>query len=313
MPVMEQETAKQCPPEQQPSCHDVIIRLHHGEAIRLCSSGQETKTNISGMRELMCLKEEPPPQWNGLPDAELIGLEEMPTIRNVMHRNPMTEIAYSEDWERLFVAGWIRSPRNVFHYRHYLWQTALICGATHALLKGRNAILVHCSVLETERGAVLLFGESGMGKSTASARWRAQGGKCISDDMALLDFSGGDEIYVRRMPTWSACKEGKNEWNYPAGEELPLIDVLALGRSESGRDEIVELSPAQYFAQCYRSMFYWYTRNTKSLPDDMKDRLANYIRRFTDKITGENSPRALLTVPEGNDLRTVIEEYLQTK
>jgi len=130
--------------------------------------------------------------------------------------------------------------------------------------------------------------------------------------MALLDFSGEDQIYVRRMPTWSACREGKKEWNYPAGEELPVAGVLALGRSETGRDEIVEPSKAQFFAQCYRSMFYWNLLYAEGLPDEKKANLTNHIRQFTENIMERFPPRALKTVLEGNELRTVIEEYLQT-
>ena len=202
-------------------------------------------------------------------------------------------------------------PRNLRMYCLYTWQTGLILAAKNAILRGADVLLVHCSVLETERGAVVVFGESGMGKSTASARWRALGGKCVSDDMALLDFSGGNQICVRRMPTWSACKEGKNEWNYPAGEELPLAGVLALGRSETGRDEIVELSAAQYFAQCYRSMFFWNLVYTDELSESMKAKLAERVRSLTEIVTGRFPPRALLTVLDGDRLRSVVEDYLQ--
>jgi len=287
----------------------LTIPLHNGGRIVLYAATPERNYDLGRMGRLLCL---PMDDWKPENmDAELVSANVMPEGRHTMWKTALTEIAFTENWSHVLITGWRRRPKHVTLHRYYVWQMSLIWGSLNALLKVQNAILVHCSVLETERGAVLLFGESGMGKSTASARWRAQGGKCISDDMALLDFSGGDQVYVRRMPTWSACREEKNEWNYPAGEELPLVCVLALGRSENGRDEIVELSPAQYFAQCYRSMFYWYTLNTKSLPDDMKACLANRIRQFTERITGEYPPRALLTVLGGDDLRTIIEEHLQ--
>jgi len=170
----------------------------------------------------------------------------------------------------------------------------------NSVLHGGPAILVHCAVLEPERGAVLLFGESGMGKSTAFKRWRKNGGEGISDDMALLDFSRKDRVFVRRMPTWSACREGRNEWNYPSGEEIPLAGVLVLGRSESGHDEIVPIREAQFFAQCYRSMFYWFIFAASALPGVMKERLAKTLRTQTEIITGMFPPRALLTALDGN-------------
>ena len=179
----------------------------------------------------------------------------------------------------------------------------------NAVLRGEDALLAHCAVLETDRGALLIFGESGMGKSTAFGRWRADGGKGVSDDMALLDFSGNDGIHVRRMPTWSACREGLNEWAYSAGEELPLAGVFALGRSETGCDEIADLSPALFFAQCYRSMFYWNLFYAKNLPDELKLRLTARIRRQTEIITNLFPPRILLAALEGN-LKKLIEENL---
>jgi len=288
----------------------LTISLHDGEKIILLTTCPETRTKFSCMGELMCLPPESPE--NATPDVELTLPENMPARRHTIWRSSQTEIAISEEWGHVLIAGWQKELRNPVLHRYFLWQMALVCGTMNAILRGVRAVLVHCSVLETERGAVVLFGESGMGKSTASARWRAQGGKCVSDDMALLDFSGGDRIYVRRMPTWSACREGKNEWNYPAGEELPLIGVLALGRSETGQDEIVELSPAQYFAQCYRSMFYWNLSYTEKLPDERKSMLAERIRHFTEIVTAHYPPRALLTSLEGKDLPALIETYLNT-
>ena len=111
------------------------------------------------------------------------------------------------------------------------------------------------------------------------------------------------------MPTWSAVREGKNEWNYPCGEEIPLAGVLALGRSESGHDEIVELKPAQYFAQCYRSLFYWNLFYAKELPEEKQRILTDRIRTQAETIAKKFAPRALLTVLDG-DLKKVIEDDL---
>ena len=291
------------------STPQLSIRLHNGQKIVLNVSSAGKQFSNLQMGELLCL-----PMESGAADmdVELVSSGKMPACRHTMTKTKLTEIAFAEDWSHVLIEVCRREPRHPNYYRNYVWQMSLIWGSMNAILHGGKALLVHCALLETERGAVVLFGESGIGKSTASARWRAQGGKCVSDDMALLDFSGEDQVYVRRMPTWSACREGKNQWNYPAGEELPLACVLALGRSESGRDEIVELSPALYFAQCYRSMFFWYLINTKQLPDELKGRLSERIVHFTQIITGKYPPRALLTVLEG-DLRSVIENELHMK
>jgi len=286
----------------------LTIGLHDGGSIVMRADGPEEELPFDGLGGLLRLKVD---EAEGeIVDAELVAPDRLPENRHTLRSNVLTETAYTADRSRVLIAGWKKQPRRAHYYCCCVWQKLLIHARLNAILRGENAVLAHCAALETGRGAVLLFGESGMGKSTASARWRANGGKCVSDDMALLDFSGSDGmIRVRRMPTWSACREGKNEWNYPAGEELPLTEVLGLGRSESGRDEIVPLSPAQFFAQCYRSLFYWNLFYAKELPEEKQRILKVRIQTQTETIMKRFAPRALLTVLEG-DLKKLIEDNL---
>jgi len=292
------------------STRHIALHLHNGGRIVMYTKCPEVKLPFYDLGKLLCAKVE---NWKpGIFDLEFTTVPMLPEGRHTLWKTALTEIAYAEDWSHILIAGWKRPPRNKHDYKNQIWQMGLIFAGMNAIIHGQNAVLVHGAALETERGAVVLFGESGMGKSTASARWRAHGGKCISDDMVLLDFSGGEKIYVRRMPTWSACREGKNEWNYPADEELPLIGVLALGRNESGTggDEVVELSAAQFYAQCYRSMFYWNLFYAGKLPEEKQKRLGDRIRELTNIVTGKYPPRALLTVLKGNPI-PVIESYLE--
>ena len=285
----------------------LTIRLHDGQSIVMQADAPENAMAFDGFGSLMCLPVETA-GGEGAPDVELIAPGAMPEGRFVIRDWATTEIAYARDWSRVLIEGWKKPTRRPMYYNCYVWQTALVHACTNALFRGAKALPVHCAVLETDRGAVLLFGESGMGKSTAFARWRSGGGKGFSDDMALMDFSGDDGVVrVRRLPTWSACREGRNAWDYPVGDELPLACVLALGRSETGDDELTDLSPAQYFAQCYRSMFYWILFYAKSLPAELKTRLAESVRAMTEDVTGRFAPRALLTALEGTRLAELVE------
>ena len=286
----------------------LVIKLHDGGKIIMQADGPEEAMAFNGLTELMCL--EPEEGASGAADAELVPPDAMPEGRHILRNTPLTESAYPADWSRVLIAGWKRQPQTPHLYHCVVWQTMLLYAGLNAVLRGENAVPAHCAVLETDRGAILLFGESGVGKSTAFGRWRADGGRGFSDDMALLDFSGDGGIFVRRLPTWSACREGRNEWNYPAGEELPLAGVLVLGHSETGRDEITDLSAIRFFAQCYRSLFYWFVYYAGRLPDDRKKRLADRIRRMTETITGRYAARVLLTVPSGGGLAKLIEAEL---
>ena len=248
-------------------------------------------------------------------DSKLIRTETMPPGAVLLYRTRWLEVRRERPGGPYLVCGILKRLRLEAEQmnRGILWYMTLAMACVHAIQRGEKFLLCHCTLLETSRGGILLFGESGVGKSTASARWRALGGACVSDDMALMDFSDPEgRVYLHRMPTWSAIREGRNEWNYPCGEEIPLAGVLALGRSESGHDEIVELSAAQYFAQCYRSMFYWTLLFAERLRPEEQTPIIETIRGFTERITKQYPPRALLTVLEGNELREVIETYLNT-
>lgn len=285
----------------------LTIALHDGGNVTIRSDVPEDGT-FDGLGGLLRLDVDEVGA-DAAADAVLVPPGAMPEGRHALRNTPLTEAAYMSDWSRILVAGWKRIPRRPDSYRNSVRQTLLICAGLNAVLRGVDAVLAHCAVLEADRGAVLILGESGMGKTTAFSRWRACGGKGYSDDMALLDFTGNDGIHVRRMPTWSACREGRGEWDYPAGEELPLAGVFALGRSDSGRDEIVGVTAAQFFAQCYRSMFYWILFFSKSLPEDLKERLTTCIRRWTETLAEMFPQRALLTALEG-DLKRLIEDAL---
>ena len=281
----------------------LTIPLHGGDRIAIRANAPEDAIHFDGFAEYleMTMSPDSGDAEDAPADVELVLPDAMPEDRHMLTSNTLTEIAFDRDWSRVFLTGWLKRPRRPHFYDCYFWQTSLLFADMVSILRGGNALLAHCAVLEIASGAILIFGESGMGKSTASARWRDHGGKCLSDDMALLDFGASDGVVrVRRMPTWSACREDCNEWNYPAADELPLVGLLALGRSKTDRDEIVPLSPAQFFAQCYRSLFYWNLFYAKLLPEQKQAVLVDRIRSHTASITNRFAPRALLTVLEGD-------------
>ena len=61
-------------------------------------------------------------------------------------------------------------PQQVPYYGVYAWQVSIVCACTAALLRGQPVLMMHCAMLERDGKAVLLCGESGMGKSTSTRR-----------------------------------------------------------------------------------------------------------------------------------------------
>ena len=56
---------------------------------------------------------------------------------------------------------------------------------------------IHCSALATpEGGAILIAGESGAGKSTLTAELLKRGYRFLADDMAVVDISGKEGVWV---------------------------------------------------------------------------------------------------------------------
>lgn len=128
----------------------------------------------------------------------------------------------------------------------------LSLGYLRKILKGdgKNGLL-HGALPETENGeCVLLFGQSGIGKSTSMNRWETEGGICEADDLLLLEESEG-EFFCRPLPTWSRffsdpeCRD-----TFPVMKRLHLKDALWLTRAENGTPERIEqVHPGLWRAQ----------------------------------------------------------------
>lgn len=111
--------------------------------------------------------------------------------------------------------------------------------------------LLHGALPETENGeCVLLFGQSGIGKSTSMKRWESEGGICEADDLLLLEESEGD-FFCRPLPTWSRffsdpeCRD-----TFPVMKRLHLKDALWLTRAKQGTPERIEqVHPGLWRAQ----------------------------------------------------------------
>lgn len=68
---------------------------------------------------------------------------------------------------------------------------------------------IHCSALKApEGGAILIAGESGAGKSTLTAKLLSQGYRFLADDMAVVDMSEKDGVWVYpSFPYMKLCRD----------------------------------------------------------------------------------------------------------
>lgn len=186
----------------------------------------------------------------------------------------------------------------------FVWHGVVLAAASAALLRGENVLLLHGAMLERDGEALLLCGESGVGKSTTSCRWQACGNRAFADDMILLEFIDG-EVLAHRLPTWSACRAGGTAGkSYPFAPPLRVKNLLALGRSDDG-EKIIPLPEADFLAQLYHCVCFHYEPMLKKLPEAERYAAAETMYRLFLKLAKIFPPQALLAALDGNLTETL--------
>ena len=105
-------------------------------------------------------------------------------------------------------------------------------------LRGGASVILHGALLvlpETGQG-VVLFAESGVGKSTASRRFAAQGGMAPADDKLLLTFLPDGRLVAQPTPTWSRATPGC-DISVDFAAAIPVAAMLMLSRGDDDRIE----------------------------------------------------------------------------
>lgn len=206
------------------------------------------------------------------------------------------------DAERRQCRLYVKTPERLHRNRLavFIWQMSVAGAAVASVMRGNKAHLMHCSMLEKSGRALLLCGESGIGKSTSVRRYKAAGGTAIADDMVLLEHAPDGRLYAYRLPTWSACREnGLDGLDYPFAPPLEVAGVLAISRGEE-REALEMISRAEYYAQIYRCSFFHYLWNCGQLPEAEKSLLASVLKESVDKIAAIFPPQAFMAHLDGD-------------
>ena len=191
--------------------------------------------------------------------------------------------------------------------RMRLWHYSILCAGVFAVLRGIPAVLMHGAALMHGDSALLLCGESGIGKSTTAARWEKLGRRFAADDMFLLEYGSDAGFCVHALPTWSRCAEAPEAPRFPVGQALPVSGVLGLARG--GTDERVEeISSAEFFGQIVRSAFFHCSGVLKQLPEDERLKFCRGISDVSGRLAAGYPPCGLFAALNG-DLERTIENY----
>lgn len=285
------------------------LPLHDGQAIRLqgCCDGSVLDFSILARlmhNELLTV--------DSAEDAEFLFMpsgSEIPEGSIRAYVSQTLQTVYVPERCQIRMYRNVDTPVTNPVYGVHVWQLSVICACVAALFRGKPAMLMHCAMLERGGDALLLCGESGIGKSTSSRRWRADGGSAVADDMVLLEFTEDAGILVHRLPTWSACRISLEGKSYPFNPPLRLKRVLALTRSSDGEESIRPVSMAEYFAQIYRCAFFHYKAVMTKLPPECCQPGAMRLRELTDRLIANCPPEALFASLNG-DIHLTLKDYL---
>ena len=77
----------------------------------------------------------------------------------------------------------------------------LLTNAMAAILHQRNKVALHAGAIQTEKGLVVICGESGAGKSTTISALQQQGYKIYVDDVLVLEKENQSVLGVAAYPT----------------------------------------------------------------------------------------------------------------
>ncbi len=182
------------------------------------------------------------------------------------------------------------------------WRMLLALAAARAALDGRQIALLHGVLLGKPYDGTLLFGPSGIGKSTTMRRYRDAGGEGLADDLVLIGSRGG-ELLARGLPTWKELRRDP-AWTLPP---RPITRLLCLTRtaSEVEPEHLGPIGRDIFLAQLYAALLVHIKYLLAFLPSGEAKRASAAIWELSDRLTDHFSPRALSARPDADLFSTL--------
>lgn len=188
--------------------------------------------------------------------------------------------------------------------RAAVWHYAVLCAGIASILRGTRCLILHAAMLDAGGSAILLCGDSGVGKSTSAERWRRCGHRAFADDMVLLEYDSDGRFFAHALPTWSRCRKELELPVCSAATAVPVSGVLGVARGE--REETVErISRAEFFGGVARSCFFHCLGILKRLPPDVKSELSRRLAAAAGLLADRFPPYGLFARLDGDLPRTL--------
>ncbi len=279
---------------------DLFFSGDGATGFRLRAQDEITARSLRKLGELCNI---PATACSGTPDAILTSTGVPDRATQLMVPQKYRRIAYYRDAEYGF---YVRTPvGRTPGYFAFEAQKLMLFGHAMALTRPENRFnLMHGALLENPDGScTLLFGDSGVGKSTSVRRYRAAGGQAVADDLFFAYFEGG-KLYARPMPTWSAVAAGTNLDCYDFARSLPVSQLLLLLRDPE-REHLGEVSSEQFRLSLLKSVAETSNWILPFAGEVWKERIVDHLMSFTRDLTAQFPPRAFFANLHG-DIRAAL-------
>ncbi len=147
------------------------------------------------------------------------------------------------------------------------WQLMQLLAVLQKMKQPGRMFLMHGALLELSPGeGTILFGHSGVGKSTTVLRTRMAGGHCRSDDVILCALNGS-ELTAAPFPTPSYLREYYSpDLCYPFYPGLKVKNLIHLCRGKE-KERLIETPGNQWFPPLIHSLVFHFTGLFEKLPD----------------------------------------------
>lgn len=207
-------------------------------------------------------------------------------------------------------------PVSMIGYNTTVWlgRYALAFLLSALAFSGKRVCPLHGSAfaMADRDEAVVLFGQSGIGKSTAMRRAVSQGGRKISDDMLLLSISDDNRLFVQALPTWSGLwsstltPEAKAQTQY----SYEVKGVFALHRGD--KDELVLADQIWWHQFLVQALHNHLMITQLSVSSQQKQELFAQMFEFASFVSHKFPPYEILSDLNGN-LYQQVEKFIYHK
>ncbi len=151
---------------------------------------------------------------------------------------------------RVLVAGGRRISLDLAPETPEAWIGSVVFGLAVALvLHQRRSPPLHCCCVSDDAGAMLLFGDSGAGKSTTALMFRERGWRILAEDMVALDFDGpavGAHPSAGLARFWRESSDGVRPEALGEALEMGAFPKTVIAFGDDGPTEPVPIRAAYF-------------------------------------------------------------------